>query len=127
MLVQTRNQFERARTILMAAPYIVVDTETTGLLTHEGDRLCGIATYSPIVGSEPYWLAAYFPFRHKPGSGLFDYSENCDLAWMRELKSCFVREGVTLYFHNRKFDAQMLRHEGIDVQGIPFVDVLIKA
>lgn len=120
MLIQSRQQFEAVRTALIAAPTIVVDTETTGLFPHRGDRLCGIATLCPLVGSElttgtSYHLSAYFPFRHKPGDNLFEVSENLPEAWLSELLRVINRPEAHLIFHNRKFDEAVLHYEGCDL------------
>jgi DNA polymerase-1 len=116
MLVQTRQTFEGVRTALAAAPIIVVDTEGTGLLPHQGDRLCGVSTYCEVVGTE-FAMSAYFPFRHKPGSSLFDASENLPWEWFRELMQVLFRSDVTLVFHNAKFDLTCFAYEGYFFEG----------
>lgn len=116
MLIQTREQFVAARTTLLQAPVIAVDTETTGLNWDKGDRIIGISMCCNLPGNEMYRLACYFPFRHSPKSlNLFTVSENLPLEWMQELKPVFTRSDVTLVFHNFKFDAKMLRSDGIEV------------
>lgn len=115
MLIQTRKQFLAVRTALMEAPVIAVDTETNGLKAHMGHKLCGISVSCNLPADERYRLSAYFPFRHDPPEmNLFTVSENLPEEWMQELKPCFERDDVTLIYHNFKFDAKMLRKEGID-------------
>jgi DNA polymerase-1 len=127
MLVQTRDQFERVRTVLMAAKEIAIDTETTGLLPYEGDQVAGISTYCQITGSE-YFLAAYFPFRHKPGETLLDSSENLPLDWMREIATVFRRTDIErLWCYNWKFDTTFLLKDGIDLRPHPFHEGAIMA
>lgn len=116
MLIQTREQFVAARTALLQAHYIAVDTETTGLRFHMGHEIIGIATACDLPGQEDYRCLFYFPFRHKPKQmDLFTLSENLPLEWIQELKPVFERPDVELEFHNFKFDAKMLRKEGINI------------
>jgi len=127
MLVQSRDQFERVRTVLMAAKEISIDTETTGLLPYEGDRLCGVSTFCKIEGTD-YFLSAYFPFRHRPGESLLDVSENLPMEWLKELGNCFVRSDIEQYWcYNWKFDTTMLLMDGIDIRRSPFHDGSIMA
>lgn len=116
MLIQTREQFVAARTALLQANYIAVDTETTGLRFHMGDEIIGIATCCTLPSDEKYRLLCYFPFRHKPKQmDLFTVSENLPIEWLAELGPVFTRTDVELEFHNFKFDAKMLRKEGITI------------
>lgn len=116
MLIQTREQFIAARTTLLQTNYIAVDTETSGLHFHMGHHIIGISTACKLPGNEQYQLLCYFPFRHDPKSmDLFTLSENLPIEWMKELATCFTRSDVELSFHNFKFDAKMLRKEGITI------------
>lgn len=125
MLIQNRTQFEAARTALLQAPVIAVDTETTGLNFHMGDYIIGVSTYCPMPGQEEYGLSFYFPFRHSPKSmNLFTVSENLPEEWLEELGRCFLRKDVTLIFHNAKFDLKMLRQENIDIV-TPIIDTMV--
>lgn len=127
MLIQTRAQFEAARTALLRADIIAVDTETTGLYVHQGDQLIGISTYCSLQGETNYFLGCYFPFRHSPKSmDLFTQSENLPLEWMQELRPALERPDMQLIFHNAKFDLKMLRKEGIEVKA-PFYDTMIQS
>lgn len=123
MLVQTREQFEGVRTALAAADVIVLDTETTGLHPHQGDRLCGVATRCEVRNKDvTYSLSAYFPFRHKPGNDLFSQSENIPWEWFGELMQVLNRpdSGLVLIEHNWKFDTTMFMYEGYDLSRVPF-------
>lgn len=125
MLIQTRKNFDAALTALGVAEVIAVDVETDGLYVHEGNRLCGVATYCKLLGQD-YWLGCYFPFRHALGETLFDQSHNLPMEWLRELNSVLGRHDVTLLFHNSKFDMGMLHADGIEVKG-EYQDTLLMA
>lgn len=125
MLIQTRKQFEAARTALLLADVIAVDTETTGLYFHKGDKIIGISTYCALQGQEDYFLGCYFPWRHSPKTmDLFTLSENLPMEWLQELRPALEREDITLLFHNAKFDLKMLRQEGINCRA-PFYDTMV--
>jgi DNA polymerase I len=118
VLVQDRTQFEAARTVLAAADVICFDTESTGLLPHQGDRMCGIATLAKMTGTG-YHLSSYFPFRHKPGDDLFSVSENLPMDWFGELVQ--VMMGKLLIAHNWKYDMSIVKYEGYDLTRSPFL------
>lgn len=125
MLIQTREQFEAARTALIQAPKFALDTETTGLHYHLGDYLIGCSTYCPLPGNDSYGLTFYFPFRHSPKSmNLFTNSENLPIEWLAELGRVFLDPSKTVIFHNAKFDLKILKAEGIDIT-FPVVDTMM--
>ena len=125
MLVQTRETFEAARTAIVQAPVVAIDTETTGLHFHLGDQIIGVSTYCPLPGNSEYGLTFYFPFRHSPKSmNLFTVSFNLPIEWLAELGRVFLDPEKTLVFHNAKFDLKMLRQEGIDIN-FPVVDTMM--
>lgn len=117
MLIESRQQFEAARTILLDTDTIAVDTETNGYHPHMGNRLAGISTFCELKGMPGYGAGFYFPFRHKPGTDLFSSSENIPLEWMRELIPALSASDKTILFHNAKFDMKFLRVEGIEIKG----------
>lgn len=119
MLIESREQFEAARTILLDADVIAVDTETSGYYVHQGDRLAGISTFCELahMKGKGYGAGFYFPFRHKPGGDLFSSSENIPEDWMRELIPALSASDKTIVFHNAKFDMRFLRAEGIEIRG----------
>lgn len=117
MLVESRQQFEAARTILIDAERIAVDTETTGYYVHQGHKLCGISVFAELAGMKGYGAGFYFPFRHKAGEDLFSVGDNLPEEWMRELAVPLSDPEKTLIFHNAKFDLGFLRREGIEVNG----------
>lgn len=89
---------------------VYLDTETTGLKWHAGDRPVGIAIHTQESGH-------YLPFGHRGGGNL---SESSVLEWARrELRHKHV---VNI---NTRFDVHMLRVWGVDLraQGCTFEDV----
>src|SRR5262245_31096619 len=129
MLISSRKQFEFIRTVLTMADRVTVDTETTGLEPHTGDRLCGIATRcllknqekfeqgileDQLIDGKPVALEAYFPFRHRPGTTLFDQSDNLPADWLPEILRVLNKPSGVLRFHHAKFDLHMLAYEGFD-------------
>lgn len=116
MLIQTREQFDSVRTTLLNAPVIAVDTETNGLYPHLGNRLIGISMTCNLPIDPKYRLSVYFPFRHDPKSmDLFTVSENLPVEWIKDLKPVLERSDVQLIFHNFKFDARILKADGISI------------
>ncbi len=81
MLIQTREQFEAARTVLLDADVIAIDTETTKTDIWPDRYLIGFATYCEVKGTGLN-MAYYFPFRHKHDTALFgnvsNFSVNSD-------------------------------------------------
>lgn len=124
MLVQTRKQFDSAIDTLMLANKAAFDTETNGLYTYKGHRLCGVAAYVEL--QEPYAIAFYFPFRHALGKTLFNISENLPIEWLAELGKVLARPDLTTLWHGFKFDAKILRVDGIEIKG-PIYDTQVMA
>jgi DNA polymerase I len=116
MLVQSRKNFEFARSVLLDAEVISFDTETTGLEPYRGDRICGLSVWCHPTGMDMQF-GAYFPFRHSRGDSLFDQSENIPIEWLNELRSSLEDKERTFLAHNAKFDIEMLQQEGINIQG----------
>lgn len=113
MLIQTREQFIHARTVLLDSELTAVDTETIGF---EG-RIIGISTYCHIRGREPMGISFYFPIRHIHDRSLFSNVDNIPVEWVQELKTVFERQDAHWVFHNYKFDIQKFWLEGIDFLG----------
>lgn len=111
MLVQTQEQMDAAFTVLIDADVIVVDTETFYIAPGVPTKQLGIVTYCPIKGRDVD-VSFYFPFRHEHSPTLFP-SENLPMEYLRKLKVAFEREGITLVFHNAKFDLAVLARDGI--------------
>jgi len=86
------------------------DTETTGLKSSEGARLCGFSLYHPKLGG------FYAPVRHQ---GLF--VENAPESIIQELAPLFDGS-VLIIGHNLSFDLPFLSVEGIDPYRAPVWD-----
>jgi len=131
-IVQDPSEFQAVAAGLRAARIIVVDTETSGLSVHNGDRICGF-TLGPLDGTENY----YFPIRHAGPKSQTSCQEQTLFNAVRfrlvplpgELKNMpleptleFLRQlfsdpEMSVVGHNLKFDLGMLRADGIEVQG----------
>lgn len=116
ILVQTREQFDAALNMLQKAEIIAVDTETDGLNIHQGHRLIGFSTHCILPGNSDYAINFYFPFRHRfedKHLNLFTVSDNLPVEWLPEFSNVLNRDDVTLIFHHLKFDARVLRADGL--------------
>jgi DNA polymerase I-like protein with 3'-5' exonuclease and polymerase domains len=115
MLVQNRDQFDSAIDTLNMAKRVAFDTESNGLHTYKGHRLCGVAAYVELA--PPYAIGIYFPFRHERGTNLFNDSDNLPIEWLQEIGGVLERPDLTTIWHGFKFDAKMLRADGIEIGG----------
>lgn len=115
MLVQTREQFDSTLDVLRATSRAAFDTETNGLHTYKGHRLCGVAAYVEL--QHPYTIGFYYPFRHAEGENLFNVSQNLPIEWLSELGEVLARPDLTTIWHDYKFDAKILRADGIEIGG----------
>ena len=109
---------------------IVVDTETTGLSPHHGDRTCGI-----VIGGGQSDQGYYIPLRHSPESlaciheepdekptAAFEVSvgphRNLDIQkvynWLKPLTD---NPKISWIMHNTKFDLGMFAADGITIAG----------
>jgi DNA polymerase-1 len=116
LLVTTRQQFDKLLAALAFTEDVIVDTETSGLETWQGDLLAGIGL-SLDDGS-----TFYCAFRHQPVRAehtLFwelddEYSygpDNLPLDWLPELLEAIARV-PTLVGQNLKFDLGVLHQDG---------------
>lgn len=86
------------------APYVVVDTETTGLQWWKGDAPIGIGV--AVLGGPAYYL----PFGHRGGGNL---SEGAVKDWARE-----QLKGKKIIGQNIKFDNHIIRSWGVDLEAM---------
>lgn len=101
---------------LSAHKRLVLDTETSGLSVHMGDRICGIVI-GPLESTEGW----YIPIRHRePAPNL---PPEAVFAWLKQYTEDTGRLWV---LHNCKFDLGMLRADGIEIRG-PIIDTMIMA
>lgn len=81
-----------------------IDTETTGLKAHQGDRL-----FSIIIADESEEF--YFNFQSYPGIKPLPRSV------LAQLKNPLANPGSLWFLHNAKFDLAMLRMENLELGG----------
>lgn len=135
MLIQTREQFELALTVLIQADLIAIDIETNWDTFPKSDSwdsewddklLMGISTHCEIKGRDME-MSYYFPFRHLDfDTSLFKVNnENLPYSWLRELAVAFEKPDCEYIFHNFKGDDHVLRKEGIEVSGDIIWDTMI--
>lgn len=125
---------------LLTGPLVVVDTETTGLHVHNGDRLISLAIL-PVSASG----AACAPFRFTVNPGRPSSPQalavhgmsDAELAMLPPLSAAMARQAVrfigasTLVAHNAPFDVGFLEAEfqrvgaEADLFGNPIVDTRI--
>ncbi len=125
MLIQNREQFNAAITVLNQAELIGVDTETT--LTDKWDTkiVIGVGTYCEIPSQPGMYASFYFPFRHEiRATFIHEGQSNLPLAWLRELGSPLSDPNKVFVFHNAKFDITVLARDNIKVQGL-FWDTML--
>lgn len=106
MLVNTMEQLEELKPMLLSCMDPVVDTETTGLwifptATHDRDKVIGIAV---DIGPEAY----YFPFRHMQGT-------NLPMEAIEFFKRYLSNPNRTYGGWNYSFDVHMMAMDGIEI------------
>lgn len=126
MLVQTRDQFDHARTILLTADVIAVDTETNWTESWDDRELMGFSTHCEIQGREGFEVSFYFPFRHQHDTDLFAVNnDNLPYGWLRDISIFLERTDCDFVFHGFKFDSQVFAKEGIEVVGNTVWDTVL--
>lgn len=114
MLVQTRDEFLQARTTLLKADVIAVDTETNWTDDWDSRELMGISMHCRLPENNEYELSFYFPFRHQHDRNLFSkHNENLPYEWLRDLACVLERTDCIYVGHGFKFDFKVLEREGI--------------
>lgn len=100
VLVETERQFVKLADLLLRDPeYVAVDTETTGVRPHHGDKVVGASFYFPADD-----ISFYYPIRHA--------GENRPIDEWYELSDMYPNPSTTYLFFNSKFDLHMLDKEG---------------
>jgi DNA polymerase-1 len=118
MLIQTREEFLQARTTLLKADVIAVDTETNWTDDWDSRELMGISFYCRLPENNDYELSFYFPFRHNHDRTLFaKHNENLPYGWLRDLACVLERSDCIYVGHGFKFDFKVLEAEGIFLSG----------
>jgi DNA polymerase-1 len=116
VLIQTRDEFEHARTTLLKADVIAVDTETNWTDSWDARELMGISTHCMLPENPNYDISFYFPFRHNHDNKMFG-SENLPYSWLRDLSPALERTNCIYVGHGFKFDFKVFEKEGIFVTG----------
>ena len=93
----------------------IIDVETNGLNPYDMHQLCGIGISTTNDKDNIY----YFPFRHQ------SEEPNLSQSDLNKLVECINTKCKTLVGYNVKFDAKFLENEGIDIQAMDLVDVLV--
>lgn len=118
MLIQTREEFLQARTTLLKADVIAVDTETNWTEDWDARELMGISFHCRLPENDDYELSFYFPFRHNHDRTLFaQHNENLPYEWLRDLSCVLERTDAIFVGHGFKFDFKVLEREGIFLTG----------
>ncbi len=111
-MIKTQDEFDSLIDELLKAPYVAVDTETTGQDCRDGRGwLMGLSVATETT-------AEYLPFRHTEG-------ENLLKEWISTLQFVFPRLKCII-FHNAKFDIVSLGTIGIEVSD-RFYDTMLMA
>jgi DNA polymerase-1 len=119
MLIQTREEFLQARTTLLKAEVIAVDTETNWTDDWDARELMGISFHCRLPENNEYELSFYFPFRHNHDRNLFPkHNENLPYEWLRDLACVLERTDCIYVGHGFKFDFKVLEREGIFLTAI---------
>ena len=112
MLVNNEILYRQAVSRLVDVPSWVVDVETNGLDPYGWNQICGVGI-GTLGSKETY----YFPFRHQQGQNLPNE------LWTDLIALMGLRE--TLLGYNIKFDLAFLRKEGLDVEKLKLIDVML--
>lgn len=109
----TQKEYHEFLGGMYSAPYVAIDTETTGEDVRDGrGYLMGIS-----IATAPD-KAVYLPFRHRSG-------ENLPKEWLDSLRAALSSTKCVI-FHNAKFDLVSLNTIGIDYTG-KFYDTMLMA
>ena len=94
----------------------IIDVETNGLNPYDMNQLCGIGL-APLNHSENE--AYYFPFRHQTDE------PNLTQAELKELVKIINCKCDTNIGYNVKFDVKFLNNEGVNIDKMKFIDVIV--
>lgn len=106
MLITTQQQLDRLVARLCNETHFAFDTETTGLLPYNGDRIIGLSFGIPYQGSVDTY---YVPFRHERGHLL-----NFPTSKLKLFAPIFADPTKTIVTWNGKFDLHMLSVDRIE-------------
>ena len=113
-MIVTSETFESTLQSLPNTPEFIIDVETNGLDPYNMNQLCGIGLTN-MSGDDTF----YFPFRHQ------SEEPNLSQANLDSLVAYINTNCKTLIGYNVKFDAKFLENEGVDINSMKLVDVLV--
>ena len=110
MIIVDKESYEKELNNLLSTDTWVVDVETNGLNSFGMNQICGIG-----IATED--SSYYFPFRHQQGTNLHPEILVDLIKHMNERKN--------LIGYNVKFDLHFLSQDGLNIEDINLVDVLV--
>ena len=113
-MIVTKDTFENTLLSLPKTSEFIIDVETNGLDPYNMNQLCGIGLTN-MSDSATY----YFPFRHQSDE------PNLSQSNLEALVAYINEYCKTLIGYNVKFDAKFLENEGINIDSMKLVDVLV--
>src|SRR6185437_1089313 len=102
---------EVVESLARAHSHIALDTETTGLRIHHGDKPFSLIL---AVKSDLYF-AYYFNFNTNPDPNAPDALPQ--ESWQKLQQKLFSKPEITWYIHNAKFDLAVLKSQGCSLAG----------
>ena len=105
-MIVTNENIQEALNKISASDTLAIDTETTGLLPHKGDKLFSIIISTPEEN-------LYFNFKDYPAESIKTISPSIFMQMSEILKD----NSKTIFMQNAKFDMHMLAREGIFIEG----------
>ena len=113
-MIVTKDTFDNTLLSLPKTSEFIIDVETNGLDPYNMNQLCGIGLTN-MSDSATY----YFPFRHQSDE------PNLSQSNLEALVAYINEHCKTLIGYNVKFDAKFLENEGINIDSMKLVDVLV--
>ena len=113
-MIVTPDTFTDTINSLPNSPMWIMDVETNGFNPYDMHQICGIGLAD--LDSEH---AYYFPFRHQSDE------PNLSQDQLKQLVEFINNTCKTVVGYNVKFDAKFLHNEGINIDAMNLLDVLV--
>jgi len=113
-MIVTPDTFTQTLNKLPRVSEWIIDVETNGFNPYDMHQICGIGLAN-IDTTDVY----YFPFRHQ------SEEPNLSQEHLKQLVNFINDTCKTLIGYNVKFDAKFLHNEGINIEAMDLVDVLV--
>ncbi len=113
-MIVTPDTFTDTINSLPTSPMWIMDVETNGFNPYDMHQICGIGLAD--LDSEH---AYYFPFRHQSDE------PNLSQDQLKQLVEFINNTCKTVVGYNVKFDAKFLHNEGINIDAMNLLDVLV--